>query len=179
MSLFPLVTFEQIDLAAANGCLVEWGHRMGALERGNEQGVHYALLHERKPVAVAMTSGLIRECVGGGLGHLTRDNCMELSRLCAERPGLCRVALRLWREFVFPQLGVPTAISYQDADMHSGNTYRFDGWTRSGFSSSGTDQRSGRKGRRKWIWVWGAAAVTPPSPAQSPASPLPSAQEPT
>ncbi len=45
--------------------------------------------------------------------------------------------------------------SYQDADMHSGNTYRFDGWTRIGFSSSGTDIRSGRKGRRKWIWHWG------------------------
>lgn len=160
MSMFPLVTFEEVDLFTANDCLVDWGHRMGALERGNSKGVHYALMRDREPVAVAMTSSLIRECVGGGLQHLTRENCMELSRLCAVRPGLCRVALRLWREFVFPQLGVSHAISYQDADLHNGNTYRFDGWTRSGFSSSGTDARSGRKGRRKWIWVWAPAEVT-------------------
>ena len=144
-------------MAAANNCLRAWGHKMGALERGNESGVHYALMHEGRPVAVAMTSGLIRECVGGGNRHLTRENCMELSRLCAERPGLCRVALRLWREFVFPKLGVENAISYQDADMHNGNTYRFDGWKRIGdIARSGTDQRSGRNGRNKWVWHWAA-----------------------
>lgn len=156
--ILPPVTFEEIDLATANACLVEWGHRMGPLLRGNQAGTHYALYHEGRPVAVAMTSTLIRERVGGGLGHLTRENCMELSRLCAVRPGLCRVALRLWREFVFPALGVPFAISYQDADLHSGNTYRFDGWKRMAYSHSGTDKRSGRKGRDKWIWVWERAA---------------------
>ena len=46
------------------------------------------------------------------------------------------------------------AISYQDADLHNGDTYRFDGWKREGYSSSGNDSRSGRKGRNKWIWVW-------------------------
>lgn len=153
--MFPLASFEEIDIASANKLLVEWGHKMGALERGNEAGKHFALFHHEKPVAIAMTSTLIRECVGGGLKHLTRENCCELSRLCAARPGLCRVALSLWREFVFPQLGYEYAISYQDADLHNGNTYRFDGWKREAFSSSGTDSRSGRKGRRKWIWVWG------------------------
>ncbi len=152
--LIAPVTFEPIDLAAANGCLTAWGHKMGPLLRGKEAGTHYALMHEGRPVAVAMTSGLIREYVGGGLGHLTRDNCCELSRLCAERAGLCRVALRLWREFVFPAIGREFAISYQDADLHNGNTYRFDGWKREAYSRSGTDTRSGRKGRNKWIWVW-------------------------
>jgi hypothetical protein len=152
--LIPLVTFEEIDLAAANECLVAWGHKMGPLERGNQAGVHYALCHDGRPVAVAMTSTLIRERVGGGLGHLTRENTCELSRLCAHRAGLCRVALRLWREFVFPATGYEYAISYQDADIHNGNTYRFDGWTREAFSRSGTDSRSGRRGRKKWIWVW-------------------------
>lgn len=154
MSMFPLVTFDGIGLHQANELLVAWGHKMGPLERGNSVGVHHALYHAGEPVAVAMTASLIRECVGGGLGHLTRANCMELARLCAARPGLCRVALRLWREFVFPQLGVAAAISYQDADLHSGATYRFDGWTRAAFSHSGTDARSGRVGRNKWIWVW-------------------------
>lgn len=163
MSLLPPVTFEELSLATANDCLVAWKHRMGALERGNVSGVHYALMHNDRPVAVAMAASLIRECVGGGLQHLRRDNCIELARLCAERPGLCRVALRLWREFVFPALGLPNAISYQDADLHNGHTYRFDGWQRAGYSSSGTDARSGRRGRRKWIWLW------PPPSAQVPA----------
>ena len=152
--LIPTVTFEEICLADANACLVAWNHKMGPLERGNKSGVHYALYHEGRPVAVAMTSTLIRERVGGGLTHLTRENCCELSRLCAERAGLCRVALRLWREFVFPTIKYDFAISYQDADIHNGNTYRFDGWKREAFSRSGTDSRSGRKGRSKWIWVW-------------------------
>jgi antitoxin VapB len=75
------------------------------------------------------------------------------------RPGPASAAwgIRLWREFVFPALGVPFAISYQDADMHSGRTYRFDGWERSPMiSRSGSDARSGRQGRRKWVWVWPA-----------------------
>lgn len=175
MTWFPLVSFDEIDLDRANRCLREWGHRMGPLERGNEAGKHFALFHNGRPVAVAMASTLVRECVGGGLSHMTRADTVELSRLCAERPGLCRVALRLWREFVLPGLYVPgappgtryaAAISYQDADMHSGNTYRFDGWTREAFSSSGTDQRSGRKGRRKWIWVWRVPAAMAAAPAQ-------------
>jgi len=152
--LIPLVTFEEISLVQANDCLLRWGHKMGPLLRGNEAGVHYALCHDGRPVGVAMMSTLIRERVGGGLGHITRANGCELSRLCAERSGLCRVVLRLWREFVFPQMGYEFAISYQDADLHNGNTYRFDGWSREAFSSSGTDKRSGRRGRRKWIWVW-------------------------
>jgi len=153
--MFPITSFEQISRVEANRCLIAWGHRMGPLERGNEAGTHFALLHHGRPVAVASQSTLIRECVGGGLQHLTRENCCELARLCAERPGLCRVVLRLWREFVFPELGYRYAISYQDADLHKGHTYRFDGWTRSEqLARSGTDQRSGRKGRRKWVWVW-------------------------
>jgi antitoxin VapB len=85
---------------------------------------------------------------------MTRENTIELSRLCAARAGLCRVALRLWREFVFPTLGYQYAVSYQDADLHNGNTYRFDGWERVGYSHSGTDTRSGRSGRDKYAWAW-------------------------
>lgn len=161
MSLFPLVSFDQIGLAEANGLLAQWGHRMGAMERPTyAETPHFAIFHDGRPVAVAMAATLMRDHVGGGLAHLTRANAVELARLCAERPGLCRVALRLWREFVLPQLA-PAAISYQDADLHNGNTYRFDGWQRAGFSSSGTDQRSGRKGRRKWIWVYPPEKATP------------------
>ncbi len=155
--MFPIASFDEISLEAANNLLSIWGHKMGPLLRGNQAGCHYALYQGGEPVALAMMSTLIRERVGGGLIHLTRDNTCELSRLCAARPHLCRVALRLWREFVFPNTGYQFAISYQDADIHNGNTYRFDGWQRQAYSHSGFDSRSGRAGRNKWIWVWGDA----------------------
>jgi len=156
----PLITFDQIDLGEANRCLLAWAHKMGPLGRGNiSQDVHYAMFEEGRPVAVALASGLVRECVGGvGAEHLNRANTIELARLCAVRPHLCRAALRLWREFVFPRLGYRYAMSYQDADLHNGNTYRFDGWRRIAFArGGGTDARSGRKGRDKWVWIWEAA----------------------
>lgn len=153
--IFPLAAFDSIGLPLANDLLVQWGHRMGALNRGNTHAQHsHALFAHGQPVAVVCTSSLIREHVGGGLSHLTRENTVELSRLCAANPWACRVALRLWRELVLPGTGAQFAVSYQDATLHTGNVYRFDGWKRAGFSSSGTDQRSGRRGRRKWIWLW-------------------------
>ncbi|UPG89308.1 hypothetical protein L2Y96_18185 [Luteibacter aegosomaticola] len=154
-SMFPAASFETVPLAKANELLEAWGHKMGALLRGNSAALHcHALFVHGEPVAIACTSSLIRERVGGGLGHLTRANAVELSRLCAREPWACRVALRLWREVVFPGLGVAAAISYQDADLHTGNTYRFDGWARAGYSHSGNDKRTGRQGRDKYIWVW-------------------------
>ena len=161
----PVATFEEIDPAMANACLEAWGHKMGPLRRGKQRGLHHALMHGGRPVAVVCTSHLIHGWVGGGLSHMTRANTRELSRLCAERPGLCRMAIRLWREFVFPDLGCDYAISYQDADMHTGNTYRFDGWKREAYSRGTPDLRSGRKGRNRWIWVWKRQQPMPPNAA--------------
>ncbi|RWP58322.1 hypothetical protein [Mesorhizobium sp.] len=62
----------------------------------------------------------------------SRHEAIELSRLCAARPDLSRLMLRMWRAFVFPALcqecGFVWAVSYQDAAIHAGNLYRFDGW---------------------------------------------------
>ena len=127
---------------------------MGPLHRGNQSAVCHMLFNKGRPLAVTTASNLIRTNVGGGLIMLTRENTIELSRLCASRKDICRVALRMWREFVFPNLEYKYAVSYQDAHIHNGNTYKFDGWRKLGFSHSGTDYRSGRKGRDKWIWVW-------------------------
>lgn len=159
MSLFPLVEFGPIELADANAFLVRNGHKMGPLNRpmngtlasggGNEaHGLH----HDGQLVGVVTTSTLQAEKVAG---EFTRNDSVELSRLCADRPRLCRVLLRLWRVFVFEQLEpkIIHAVSYQDANLHTGNTYRFDGWRKVAFSHSGTDRRSGRPGRDKWIWV--------------------------
>lgn len=153
--LFPFVNFDAIPLADANRCLREWGHRMGELNRPNYSGEWcHGLFYEGQLVAVTTASTLIRERVGG-LATRTRENTIELSRLCAARPGLCRVALRLWREFVFPSLPYPWAISYQDADIHNGNTYRFDGWQKFPRKlHSGVDRRTGRVGRDRFVWGW-------------------------
>ena len=149
----PLASFEPISIEHLNCCLLAWGHKMGPLERPFAQlDRAYGLFHEGRCVGVAATSPLVRETAAG----LTRTECCELSRVCAARADLCRVVLRLWREFVFPVLGKPWAVSYQDAAEHSGNLYRFDGWVRLGASRSGTDSRSGRRGRRKVIWGWNA-----------------------
>lgn len=161
INLYPVASFQTIELAELNVCLEAWGHKMGALNRPNYgNSFYHCLFHNDEPVGIAAASRLITPHVGGGLSHLKRDKTIELSRLCAARPYLCRVVLRLWREFVFPHLGYEVAISYQDADLHNGNTYRFDGWKRSPTkSSSGIDARSGKKGRNKWIWVWPPDAV--------------------
>ncbi len=157
----PMVNFDVVSLAEANALLLGWGHRMGPCERAENLGSWcHAMFHEGNPVAVTVTCTLIRDHVGGGFGHLTRANCCELARVCAARPTLCRAAVRLWREFVFPSLGYSAVISYQDAVMHRGEIYRCDGWVRSPERSrSGTDARTGKRGRDKWVWVWPRAAV--------------------
>jgi antitoxin VapB len=162
INMFPLVTFQAIELEQLNHCLVAWEHKMGALNRINTgDRIYHALFHESRPVAVTAASMPIASGnIGGGLGHLNRQNTIELSRLCAERSNLCRVALRLWREFVFPFLGYQAVISYQDADLHSGNTYRFDGWQRSPEKASSGIHSNGKRGRPKWIWVWPPEMVT-------------------
>lgn len=93
-----------------------------------------------------------------------RDQCVELARLCAARPHLCRAMLRLWREFIFPAVadvhGRQIAISYQDADLHSGQTYRFDGWVMIGRGGrGGRDSRTGRQSRDLRIWAWPPSAA--------------------
>lgn len=148
----PLIRFDPICQDLANKKLIEWKHKMGVLHRGNQKAICHGLFEQDNLLGVTMASTLITPQAAGGL--LLRSDTIELSRLCASRSELCRVILRLWREFVFPQLGYTFAMSYQDADLHTGNTYRFDGWKRIAHSNSGTDTRSGRTGRSKYLWVW-------------------------
>lgn len=153
--LEPLVSFDAITLDELNECLVKWNHKMGRWARPDYGNARFhGLRHDGELVGVAAADQLITEAVCG----LTRLQAIELGRVCAGRRDLNRVVVRLWREFVFPAIcrdrECSWAISYQDAVLHSGDLYRFDGWVQLGKSSSGTDQRSGRKGRRKIIWGW-------------------------
>jgi hypothetical protein len=157
--LQPLVHFDVIDGDTLNRALVEWEHKMGPLHRpqfGHFGGAH-GLFHDGQLIGVCATQRLIAEetC------DLSRDEAFELARVCAARPGLCRVVVRLWREFVFPAAcrasGMRWAISYQDEVQHNGGLYRMDGWVRIGRSRSGTDLRARggtRRGRRKTLWAW-------------------------
>lgn len=148
----PYVTLEPIERSELNQCLTEWGHQMGAWERPLMKEWLTGLFHHGRPVAVLAAASLIRERCGG----FSRSEAFELGRVCAARRDINRAALRLWREFVFPDIcrsnGYRAVISYQDAALHTGDLYRFDGWRKLGESSSGTDSRSGRKGRKKVIW---------------------------
>ena len=141
MLVSPLVSFDAIDRDDLNRCLVAWGHKMGTLSRPMGDGPFHGLRNHGTLVGVVATS----ELIGATCAGLSRHEAVELSRVCAARRDLCRVLVRLWREFVFPAMRREWAVSYQDAVEHSGNLYRFDGWTRLGFSHSGSDQRSARK----------------------------------
>jgi hypothetical protein len=147
------VWFGPISRSALKDCLIDWSHTMGPVRRPTH-GWSHGLRHGDDLVAVVAADTLIRPNVAG----FSRAEAIELSRLCAARRDLCRVALRLWRAFVFPALaearGIRWALSYQDVRRHSGDLYRFDGWVMLGRSRSGTDPRTGRIGRDKRIWGW-------------------------
>jgi antitoxin VapB len=150
MIIAPIQHLAQIELAEANRALADWSHQMGPCNRPTNAIWAHGMFEHGNLVAVTVTSSLIRETAAG----FTRDEAIELARLCAERPGLCRIMLRLWQEMVMPAYGTPWAVSYQDETLHSGAIYRFNGWVIVGRSRSGTDARSGRKGRNKTIWGW-------------------------
>jgi len=154
----PIAHLEAIDRSAANTLLDRWGHKMGPIRRPNFTiNAHHALFHHGQPVAVASCGETVREVVGQT--GIRRDQCVELVRLCAARRDLCRVMLRLWREMVFPEVamvhGRILAVSYQDRALHTGATYRFDGWSAIGKGGGGgPDSRTGAPGRKMTIWAW-------------------------
>jgi antitoxin VapB len=158
MLITPVCHIEAIDRDRLNSLLVEWGHKMGPYNRPSYAiEAHHALMHHGTPVAVTAASDTVREVVGKT--GIRRDQCVELARLCACRPHLCRAMLRLWREFIAPAVAAvhhrQIAISYQDADLHSGQTYRFDGWRVIGRGGGGgTDARTGRRSRDLRIWAY-------------------------
>ena len=157
MSLLKqFVYVEQIGDGHVDEFLFANGHKMGSCLRPIGKLLAHGLFVHDKLRAVAVTADLVAETCGG----LTRSEAIELARLCADDPALCRVMLRLWREFVFPAFGRPWAVSYQDEKLHSGNTYRFDGWRKIATGQrSGPDRRSNREGRVKTVWAWNKDSV--------------------
>jgi hypothetical protein len=151
----PLVSFDAIGLDELNACLVAWEHKMGPWTRPafGREAFHGLRIHGEL-VAVTAAARLIPAATAG----FSRDEAVELGRVCAGRKWMNTVAVRLWREVVFRGLcrayGFRWAISYQDRKLHTGGLYRWDGWVWLGQSSSGSDARSGAPGRQKNIWGW-------------------------
>jgi hypothetical protein len=103
MLVAPVQYIEAIDRAELNRLLVRWGHRMGPYERPKYAfEAHHAMFERGEPVAVAAAGETVREVVGHT--GIRRAACVELIRLCAARPGLCRPMLRLWRGMLFPAI---------------------------------------------------------------------------
>jgi hypothetical protein len=120
----PIQHIEQIDPAEADRTLISWGHKMGPCNRPMGLIRAHGMFAHGSLCALTITADLVNATCAG----FTRQEAVELARLCAARPDLCRPMLRLWREFIFPCFGRPWAVSYQDEKLHTGNTYRFDGW---------------------------------------------------
>jgi len=155
--LEPLGSFDLIDREEANEALVRWGHRMGAINRPLYRApIDFGLRKKGELLAVACSDTLIRETCG-----FNRGDAFELSRLCAAAPRLSRLILRLWTEVGFAEISrawkTPWAISYQNAKMHKGDLYRFDGWARLKETSGGADPRSSDAtvtANKRVIWGW-------------------------
>lgn len=145
-----VVAVEPISLRDARKLLLRWAHRHGPISRPVRTDAHVVRAHGT-PVAIVTTSELVQPPVAG---DLYRDDAIELSRLCCESPEWSRVALRLWRNAIFPMYRRAWAISYQDTILHDGSLYRFDGWVRIEATRPGPDRRSGRVPSPKIVWAW-------------------------
>ena len=162
MSLFPLASFDLIANDEADALLVLWGHWLGACHRpfGRQS---FGLALERQIISVAVSASTINATCGG----LPRQEIVELAR-CASHPHYrwaTRVCLRLWRElapacWARKYWPVTACVSYSNALRHTGNLYRFDGWTKVADVAGGTAGGNWSRGKKydpKSVWVWSLA----------------------
>lgn len=153
----PWVSFDLIERDEVNYCLDKWGHRHGELHRPIfASPIDYGLRERGNLTAIITADTLIRATQG-----YTRAEAFEISRICADRPGLCSTVLRLWKQFAYPAIrrawGTPWVISYQDATQHTGDLYRRNSFALIGYSSGGRDPRAAlgtANVRRRLIWGW-------------------------
>ena len=153
----PLVSFDLIDREEANECLDRWGHRMGPINRPTYRApIDFGLREMGELQGIICCDTLIRETCG-----FTRRDAFELSRMCAAAPRINRALIRLFTEFAQPAVarawGTPWVVSYQNAKMHKGNLYRFDGWLRLRETSGGADPRAAAStvsAQKRVIWGW-------------------------
>lgn len=167
LDLFPAVSFDRIPDAQADDLLVKWGHWLGACNRPFGRQSFGLAIADVGIVSVAVSCSTVNERCAG----FDRAKIVELAR-CASHPDhrwATRVSLRLWRE-IAPRFWSETywpviaVVSYSNAARHTGNIYRFDGWTKFGRTKAGvagkTWQRSSGSGKiieAKDVWFYEVA----------------------
>lgn len=161
--MFPLASFERIDDDVADRHLVAWGHWLEGCNRPYARN-SFGLYANGQLVSVAVTAST----VNGKCGGWDRQSVIELARLCSlpDQRWATRVCLRLWRELAPMQWDhwrADAAVSYQNAVRHSGNIYRFDGWTKvadvKGSTGGGTYSTPKiAEPKAVWVYVYGEMA---------------------
>ena len=144
------VSLEPTPLATVRRLLDEWGHSRGYISRPIPCDAHVLRAHGRA-VALTVTSELVHPPIAG---NLYRDDAVELARLCSADPAWTRVALRVWREAVWPPYRRKWAITYVEDHVHTGDTFRFDGWRRLARVGPAREPQTGRKTGPKTIYGW-------------------------
>lgn len=159
--MFPLVTFDLIPNEQADAALIAWGHWLGGCNRpfGRQS---FGLEIESELVAVAVSAST----VNGKCGGYNRQDVVELARLCShpDHRDLTRVTLRLWRVMAPITWGrkfwtVRALVSYANASRHTGDIYRFDGWTKVAEVTGGTAGATWKRPRKaayeaKTVWAY-------------------------
>jgi hypothetical protein len=164
----PIAGLYPITVQEANRFLVLIGHRLGPCNRPfHSEAFGYEL--DGSLIAVAISASIVNGPVAG----YDRSEVVELARLGGAVRWVNRVMLRLWREICGPRWTgwpVQAAVSYSKNAMHSGNLYRFDGWTKvredagqwGGSGTNWTRPRSNAdltKGPKTlWLWRYESAA---------------------
>jgi hypothetical protein len=159
VSLFPLATFERIDNAVADRRMLAWEHYLEECDR--PFGVQsFGLFVAGELISVAVSASTVSKTCAGR----DRQTLVELARLCThpDQRWATRVCLRLWREIAHRDWSkrywpVDALVSYQSAIRHTGNVYRFDGWTKVAdtLGSAGGGTWSEPKAREpKALWLY-------------------------
>ena len=154
-----LAGFDLIPPEQANEKLVEWGHWLGGNNRPFGRQA-FGLTIEGELLSVACSASTVnKRCAG-----YERTEVVELVRLCShpDHRDLTRVALRLWRKLAPITWGrvywpVDAVVSYSNSTRHSGDIYRFDGWTKVTDTRGGTAGGGWNRGKKydpKKVWAF-------------------------
>lgn len=159
LDLYPLVSFDRIDNDQADQLLERWGHWLGGCNRPFGRQSFGLQVADAGIVSVAVSASTVNPTCGG---H-PRGEVVELARLASAPEHCrwaCRVTLRLWRHVAPAQWAADYwpctwRVSYQDAARHTGNLYRFDGWTKLAEVRGGTAGGNWTRGKTyqpKVVW---------------------------
>jgi len=169
----PICGGYPIDVEEANRLLIEWNHKLGPVERPFRQEAFGLEICGKGLIAVAVSGSIIngpisiRNDEGEVVRSYDREEVVELTRLASNVKWANRIMIRAYRELLAPAWKcwpVKAVVSYSKNEMHSGNTYRFDGWAKIN-DNCGARQAMLNRGKRRYgnddpragsksLWIW-------------------------